>query len=98
MNNTECNDPKNFNHLPIKEQTKLLEWIKANIKPRKTVNDLHSSYGLKHIYERNTNIYVDNGTFKGAMQQAGFKPHNANDLNWIFCLSKKSPAFKLPLM
>ncbi len=68
-------------------------WIDVNLFPRKTVLTTHTSYGIKHILERDTGIYLTNNEFKDAMLMCGYKPSNPNDLNWCYCISKKSPAF-----
>ncbi len=64
-----------------------------NLFSRKTVLDTHTSYGLKHILERDTGLYLTNNEFKDAMLMCGYKPTNPNDLNWCYCISKRSPAF-----
>ena len=68
-------------------------WIEMNLFPRKTVLDSHTSYGLKHILERDTGIYLTNNEFKDAMLMCGYEPANPNDLNWCYGISKRSPAF-----
>lgn len=75
--------------LPEDKQEKVFEWIKSKMIPRKTGNLKHSSYGLKHILEKDTGIYVSNNQFKDAMLQAGFKPVNPYELNWCFFISEK---------
>lgn len=74
-------DPIHFLHLAEEERNQLHSWIKESIKPRKTMNLKHSSYGLKHIYEHDTGNYVTNGQFKGAMITAGYTPNDAAALN-----------------
>ena len=68
-------------------------WIDMNLFPRKTTLTSYTSYGIKHILERDTGIYLTNNEFKDAMLMCGYKPTNPNDLNWCYCISKKSPAF-----
>lgn len=73
----------------------LLKWIKENLIPRDTFNDIKTSYGLKHLFEFSENgFYVDNETFKQAMVECGFKVRNPSKENWIFNISQKSPALK----
>ena len=72
----------------------VIEWIKNNIKARRTPNTMHTSYGIKHLYERETGEYITNDDFKAAMLFCGFHPVNEQDTNWCFCISEKSPAFK----
>ena len=67
-------------------------WIRNNIIPRKTPLYGYSSYKLKHIFEHDTKLYLTNNEFKDAMLMCGYSPVNANELNWEYCISKKSPA------
>lgn len=53
-----------------------------------------TSYGLKHILEHDTGIYLTNNEFKDAMLICGYEPVNPQELNWTYCISKKSPAFE----
>ena len=72
----------------------LLNWIRENIRPRKTPNKMHTSYGLKHIFEESERgFYVTNNQFKDAMLTAGFAPVDPNRKNWWYCISEKSPCF-----
>jgi hypothetical protein len=59
-------------------------WISTRWARIKTINDRHTSYSLKHIYERVTGEYITNGQFIVAMllagftaQMEGFNPHFA---------------------
>lgn len=89
------NHPLAFLQLSPSETRALIDWIKANFKPIKTANKNYTSYGLKHIFEKSEcGFYITNGMFKGAMLQAGFDPVDKQDLNWVFCISQKSPALK----
>ena len=88
------NDDYHFSNLTKKEQDTVCGWILANLIPRKTPLHGRTSYGIKHILESDTGIYTTNNQFKGAMLQCGFEPVNAYELNWCYCISKKSAAFK----
>ena len=73
----------------------LIDWIKENLLPRQSFNDVKTSYGLKHIFEFSENgFYVDNDCFKSAMVECGFKVQNESEVNWVFNISQKSPALK----
>lgn len=72
---------------------KVCNWIHSNIHPRKTPLNGRSSYGIKHILERDTGIYLTNNEFKDAMLLCGFFPVNPNELNWRYRISSRSPAF-----
>ena len=61
--------------------------------PRKTPLLSNSSYGLKHMLERDTDIYMTNNQFKDAMLACDFLPVNERELNWHYCISRRSPAF-----
>lgn len=85
------NNPLDFTKLPDNEKITLVNWIVAFFKPIKTVNNRHSSYGLKHVFEHAPlGFYVNNGAFKGAMLIAGFEPVDPNELNWRFKISEAS--------
>ena len=45
------------------------------------------------MLERDTDIYMTNNQFKDAMLACGFLPVNERELNWHYCISRKSPAF-----
>ena len=47
----------------------------------------------KHMLERDTDIYMTNNQFKDAMLACGFLPVNERELNWHYCISRRSPAF-----
>lgn len=79
---------------PQEEISLVCNWIKENIIPRNTPLVGFTSYRIKHIFERDTNLYLTNNEFKDAMLMCGFYPVNANALNWSYCISKKSPIFK----
>lgn len=80
--------------LSKEEQQVVLDWIKDNIKPRKSVLHGRSSYGIKHVQQNDTGIYLTNNQFKHAMLLAGYKPYDEHMLNWIYCISKKSKCFE----
>lgn len=80
--------------MTMEEQEKVMSWIHENILPRKTPLLTKSSYGIKHLLERDTKIYMTNNQFKDAMLLCGFYPVDERLLNWNYCISKKSPAFK----
>ena len=78
---------------PEDVQQEVFQWIKEKIIPRETPNDRHTSYGIKHILEWDTDIYLTNNEFKDAMMLCGYMPVDENELNWTYCISEKSPAF-----
>lgn len=52
---------------------KVAKWLKENTLPRKTINRNDSSYGWKHIVEKEIGEYVSNGAFIAAAIHCGFK-------------------------
>ena len=80
---------------PQEEIDAIMNWISNSIAPRKTPLGGHTSYGIKHLLERDTGIYLTNNEFKDAMLQAGYEPVDPNELNWHYRISKKSKAFAL---
>lgn len=82
-----------FTDMTKEEQETVTAWIHENIRPRKTPLLCRTSYGIKHLLERDTKIYMTNNQFKDAMLICGFYPVDEKLLNWNYCISKKSPAF-----
>ncbi len=70
-----------------------MDWIAENILPRKTPLMERTSYGIKHILQRDTGLYLTNNEFKDAMLLSGYNPVDPDELNWSYRISKKSPAF-----
>jgi hypothetical protein len=52
---------------------KVAAWLEENARPRKTINRNDSSYGWKHIVEKEIGKYVSNGAFIAAAIHSGFK-------------------------
>ncbi|WP_432755893.1 hypothetical protein [Staphylococcus pseudoxylosus] len=94
----DINQPEHFETLNQVKQNALLEFC-YSLSKIKTFNIKHSSYGLKHVFERRyrdelsgifEGSYVTNGQFKGAMLKAGFEVKDKEQLNWHFNVSEKS--------
>lgn len=70
-------------------------WIRANLRPRKTVNrrapGFHGSYGLKHIIEEGVNRYIANGVCIVAMVLEGYHVYrrDGDGPNCCFNVSSK---------
>ncbi len=60
------------------------QWIADNIKVDKEILQNKTSYGLKHLLQHDTGIYLTNNEFKDAMMIAGYHPINPNNLNWEY--------------
>ncbi len=88
----EMDRPADFMRLDDETRQKVVKWCEKYFLPSETVFSGISSYGLKHILEQDTGIYLTNGQFKGAMLLAGYFPKAYDDLNWLFKISHKSAA------
>ena len=88
-------DDRLFEHLDNDIQQKVISWIKSNFYHHTSVYRDSNSYGLKHLLEKRTGIYLTNNQFKDSMLVAGFKPHNELEFNWYFKLDPSSPAFAI---
>ena len=89
-------DDSLFTDLSEDMQVICKKWVEDNIVSRKTKNDRHSSYGIKHDLERDTGIYMTNNQFKDLMLICGYQPVDPNEVNWFYRISEKSPAFSRP--
>src|SRR5947209_18305689 len=78
------NHPSEYDTLSQEEKETLQYWIAHAIRPAPKADEHHSSYGLKHDYERETNVFVSNAQFKGAMLVAGYLPIVPDEQNWQF--------------
>lgn len=79
---------------PEEIQKIVFAWIRANLYYSRSSYNVRTSYGIKHILQQDTTIYLSNNQFKDAMMMLGFHPKNANVLNWQFNIKERSPAFK----
>lgn len=79
----ELDKPECFDKMLPGKAAQVMRWISDHMEPSRQYGK-NTSYGLKHILEDDLNLYVTNGEFKGAMLKAGYKPKDANELNWIF--------------
>ncbi len=78
---------------PEEEMETAMRWIAENIRPRKTPLPERTSYGMKHILQHDTGLYLTNNEFKDAMLLSGYEPVDPDELNCSYRISKKSPAF-----
>lgn len=76
------------------KQDLILQWVRENFIPSEKVLRDWTSYGLKHILEKDLKLYLSNNQFKDAMLMCGFEPFKADELNWKFRISRKSLVFK----
>lgn len=79
-------------------QKAVFGWIDLFLDSRKNFNRLHTSYGLKHLLQSSTGIYLTNNEFKDAMMSCGYLPEDPDALNWVYAISEKSLAFNSRVM
>ena len=60
------------------------KWIKNNIEHADHVLEGRTSYGIKHLLQHDTGIYLTNNEFKDAMLLAGFEPVDPDALYWEY--------------
>ena len=62
-----ADDSYEFDALPAERQKLLLDWIRHNLKPIKSINQKSGSGTLKHLVQLapGQNSYFTNGAFKG---------------------------------
>lgn len=90
-----ANNPNDFESLTASQKEILLDWCDL-IGKISTINKKHSSYGLKHIFEKSKNgFYVTNGMFKGAMLKLEYEYElcHPTSPNWYFNISEKGIKF-----
>ncbi len=69
-----------------------VDWLRQNVEPIKTINTKHSSYGLKHLAEKEVEVgYITNGMFIAAAIIAGYEYRiEPGSPNVAFGMSEKS--------
>jgi len=88
-------DDEHFKDMSEPEQIIVRKWLSYNLLPAQSVLSGHTSYGMKHILESRTGIYMTNNQFKEAMMECGFFPVVVDELNWRFRIKKSSPMFTI---
>lgn len=91
---TTQNDDSHFSDLSKEEQKIVMDWLNWNLWPAKSRFDGYTSYGMKHIMEHRTNVYITNNQMKEVMWNLGYRPTKINELNWSFKVKKSSPMFQ----
>lgn len=87
---SDLNHPDEFLKLERWQKLIVTTWIKENFVSRVTINKYHTSYEMKHIFERSPDgFYLTNGAFKGAMLKCGFDKHSGG-INWCFQVTERS--------
>ncbi len=79
------NDPSEYLTLSEEQQSILRDWIDYALEQDENYISPDSSYGLKHIFERDEGgFYITNGQLKGAMIHYGFDPVNPREINCYY--------------
>lgn len=87
--------PADFLRLDVENRSKAVAWCTRYFVASSAYDPTCTSVELKRTLEAFDGTYLSNGQFKGAMILSGYKPQNEEDLNWVFAVSEKSPAFHL---
>lgn len=81
--------PEERNRDPRFEQA-LDMWVALTLWPIQTINRKHTSYGLKHMCERDIGHYVSDEDMKAALLRAGFRAEEPSGRHWHFNVSGKA--------
>ena len=77
-------DKKLISERPFTDLSVIDQWIRNNIRKSRSIYKYRTSYGLKHILERDTGLYLTNNEFKDAMLLSGYEPVDSDELNWRY--------------
>ena len=77
------NCPEDWDNLSAQEKETVTAWIRDYLTPSRS-GERHSSYGLKHIMDSDTGLYVTNGQMKGGMAACGYPAQEPDVLNWVY--------------
>ena len=85
---TDRESPALFLEMTLERQEELLNLIAKYLSPIKGFNTKHTSYGLKHRFEKFMK-YISNAEMKGAMIVSGYKIKDDKNQNHIYNISNK---------
>lgn len=71
----------------VERFTATKQWIEANLRPVKRIHPYRTSYGMKHIAEREIG-YITNGVFIAAMLACGYRMEKRPGYNPRFNVSE----------
>ena len=76
----------------VQDADQAIDWMCTYMVKRKSLNRKHTTYGLKHLLQAQTGIYLTCESFNECMCRLGHAPHNSNDLpqRWQWCISEKA--------
>lgn len=81
--------PTKLSDLTEEQKQKLFNWIDERIIEKQHICYSRTAYGLKHIFKRDTGIYITTWVFKEAMINKGFKAKQISKENWCFNIKFK---------
>lgn len=67
-------------------------WIHDHIAPASRTYTRSTSYGFKHMVEKDIGHYITNNQFKDAMLLCGYQPVKPNETNWMFKIKVSLPS------
>lgn len=80
--------------LTVENIVRAIEWVRTGFVVIKGENKHHTSYGMKHILEHETGIYLTNNQFKHLMAVCGHAAVNPDGLNCTYRVGERSPVLK----
>lgn len=86
---------KRFSDMDDKIRCMTIGWIDKNLKKRKTVNKHRTVYGVKHVLQAQTGIYLTESQFAEALLMCGFQLIRKSRFKYVIHInvSEKSSAF-----
>ena len=86
---------KRFPDLDDKIRYMTIRWIDHNLKKRKTANKHRTVYGVKHVLQAQTGIYLTESQFAEALLRCGYQLIRKSQRKYVMYVnvSEKSPAF-----
>ena len=86
---------KRFSDLDDKIRYMTIRWIDHNLKKRKTLNKHRTVYGVKHVLQAQTGIYLTESQFAEALLRCDYQLIRPSQCKYAMYVnaSDKSPAF-----
>lgn len=86
---------KRFPDLDDKIRYMTIRWIDHNLKKRKTANKHRTVYGVKHVLQAQTGIYLTESQFAEALLRCDYRLIRSSHCKYVMYInvSDKSPAF-----
>lgn len=80
--------PDKLMDLTEEQRQILFDWINKRLTKTKNTCYTRTAYGLKHLFESETGIYITSWIFRDAMKAKGFKVKQVSKENYCFNISK----------